>query len=421
MTVAVRLAAAAKDLAVAGVFGTSREVDAFLIALLLPMAVVNILAGSFGAALMPTLIQVREQKGDRAARRVFASSLTLGILVLIVATGALALLGPLLLPVLGSGFEPETLSLTRSLLSWLVPIAALTGLSRLLGTAINAEERFAIVAAAPAMTPICAVAALLGFGHRFGIYALAVGTLIGAGLELVILLAVVARSRLSVVPRWGGLDEHVQSVVHQYAPMVAGSVLMSGTVIVDQSMAAMLQPGSVAALTYGSRIVTLILGLVALSLGTVVLPHYSRMVAAEDWQGVRETFGDFTRLVLLVTVPITVLLIAFSHETIELVFQRGAFDDGDAALVSRIQGYYALQIPFYVMGTLSVRLFSALRANQILLAGAAISLPLNVALNVLFVRWLGVAGIALSTSVVYAASLVFLLTMLAVRLRAVRT
>src|SRR5678815_3895548 len=57
-TTLVKLVAAAKEMAIAYQFGTSDELDAFLIALLLPAFAVTLIGGSLNAALIPTYIQV---------------------------------------------------------------------------------------------------------------------------------------------------------------------------------------------------------------------------------------------------------------------------------------------------------------------------------------------------------------------------
>ena len=111
--------------------------------------------------------------------------------------------------------------------------------------------------------------------------------------------------------------------------------------------------------------------------------------------------------------PITAVFFFFSDLIVETLFERGAFGSEDTKQVSQIQMFYALQIPFYILGILAVRLISSLKSNYILMYGAAISLPLNIALNYVFMQWFGVSGIALSTACVYLVSFIFLTSMLA--------
>jgi len=180
--------------------------------------------------------------------------------------------------------------------------------------------------------------------------------------------------------------------------------LMGSTELVDQSMAAMLEPGSVAALNYARKIVSLFIVIGATPLGTAALPYFSQMVANRDWSGCRHTVKVYSRLILLVTVPITFGLVAFSHLLIRIVFQRGAFTARDTGVVSQVQALLSLQIPFYFLAQLGVRLISALKRNWVLMAIAGVNVVVNVVFNLILMRYLGVAGIALSTSFVYLVS-----------------
>ncbi len=416
MTLLVKLTGAAKELVVAGYYGTGDVVDAFLFAYLLPSFVISVLAGSFSAAMMPTYIRIRNSKGEEAARQLFTSLLVIGVLFLLISAAILAALAPTLLSLLGSGFSKQTMELTQALFYWLLPVVVLTGSGHLFATIINASERFAIVALAPAITPLCAVIALITLGTEWGIYALAFGTVLGAGIELLVLITAAARKNIPVLPRWNGMTEELRTVIGQYSPMIAGAFLMSSTVLVDQSMAAMLEPGSVATLNYANKVVAMLLGIGSMALGTAVLPHLSRLTGSEDWAGLRHTFRTYTRLIIFTTVPIAALLFLFSEPMINLLFERGAFTAQDTRQVAQAQAYYLLQLPFYMLGILAVRLISAAAKNVVLMKVAAVGLPLNIVLNYIFMQRMGVAGIALSTTLVYASSAALMFTFLHTKL-----
>jgi putative peptidoglycan lipid II flippase len=76
--------------------------------------------------------------------------------------------------------------------------------------------------------------------------------------------------------------------------------------------------------------------------------------------------------------------------------------------VARVQSCYSLQLPFIMLAALLVRFISAMKRNDLLMYCAAICLPLDVVLNLGLMRLWGVAGIALSTSLVSAVSCSFL-------------
>lgn len=182
---------------------------------------------------------------------------------------------------------------------------------------------------------------------------------------------------------------------------------MGSTTLVDQSMAAMLPSGSVAALNYGSKVVAFPLYLAATALGIAVVPYFSQMIAQSDWVGVRHTLSRYLGLIFAITVPLTIILIIFSKPLVQLLFQRGLFTAQDTDTVAMIQGFYALQLPFYIAGILVVRLISSIQANHILMEAAFYNLITNIVLNYLLMQYLGVDGIALSTAIVYLISFVY--------------
>lgn len=406
-----------RDFVVAKQFGTGPELDAFLIAFVLPTFAITVIAGALTAAFMPPYVRVREQEGDDAAQQLLASTVALAGAALLVGALLLASAGYVIFPLIASGFGADQLALARRLYLLAVPVVVIKGVATVWATVLNAGERFAIVAVAPALVPLCAIGALLLGGRSLGIYSLSLGVLVGYLTEAVVLAVALRKRGHRLRPVWHGMTQPMREVVQQYAPMVAGALLMGSTAMVDQAMAAALEPGSVSVLHYGSKLVALVLSVGSLALGSALFPHYSRLVALRDWSAIRETVRTYGTLVALASVPLLVVFVALGEPLVGMLFERGAFSDADTVKVARVHALYSAQIPFYLLGTLLVRLLSSLGANHILMWGSAISLGLNVVLNYTFARWFGVAGIALSTSVVYLCSFCFAAMMLARRMR----
>jgi len=400
-TVLVKLIATVKEVIVARQFGTSDALDAFLIAFLVPQFIATVIGDSFSGGLIPTYIQVRQHKGWEAAQRLLSSVMAWSSVFLVGLSALLALSAPYLLPILASGFGPEKLALTRLLFYVLLPTLVIYGLSRIWAAIINAGERFALVAAAPIITSALTVAFLLLLGNLWGIYSYVVGVVGGLALEAALVAWSLRRQGFSLNIRWHGLDSSTRQVISQYTPTVAAAFLFSSSTLIDQAMAAMLGPGSVSTLNYGSKVVLAINGVAILAVATAVLPHFSKMVTLEDWTGLRHTLKTYIGLIFIVSVPLTLGLVYFSEPLVSLLFQRGAFTTEDTHLVSQVQALFLLQVPFVSAGMLLVRLTSSLHANHWLIWSAVIGVTVNVVLNYVLMQWLGVAGIALSTSAVF--------------------
>ena len=411
-TVGVKVVSLGSTLVVASLFGTGDDLEAFLIAFLLPSTAMSVICGAFGSALIPTYVQVRAQHGEAHAQALFSRIMFLAVGLLGLVSVGFAVLLPYLLPLLASGFGPAKLALATRLAYFLLPVIVVKGVATIYGAVLNAEERFSLVAAAPALIPASTIAFMLLWPvAATRIYALAAGTVAGMVGELIVVSWSLKTRGTTLLPRRAASSAASRQVVAQYFPLLAGGMLMSGTTFVDQAMAASLPAGDLASLSYGARFVNVILLVITGAIATAVLPYFSRLVDARDWASLRSLLRVYVARILLLTTGIAALLVLASETLIGLVLERGMFSGGDTVLVGRIQAVYALQMPFYVCGIMFVRLISSLRISQILVVGSLANLIINIVLNLVFMRMWGVAGIALSTACVYLFACSFVMTM----------
>jgi putative peptidoglycan lipid II flippase len=406
-TALVAVVSIPRELLIASRFGTGDIADAFLVALVVPTFVLSVLGGSVASAFIPAYLRVTEQEGVDSSDRLLREMTTVLLGLLCLVSVVVGLISPFLLRVIASGFAGSKLALTQQALFALLLTVPLGGLAALWAAVLNARGAFALPSLSQGMIPIAGIGALLVFPDA-GIEALTAGMVIGFALRTFTLAWALARMGVAILPGWSGVSEDLRRVGRQYAPMAAASVLMGGTTLVDQAVAASLGPGSVATLGYGLKFITLATGLGSLALGTAVLPFLSRMVAAKNWAEVRSTVRTFSLLALLATLPVAVAATIFAIPLVSLLYERGQFSAADTVAVARVLALGAWQLPFLAVGIVFSRLISSLGANHLLLIQAAIVLALDIVLDVMLSRTAGVAGIALATTLVYAASLVFL-------------
>lgn len=404
LTIAVKIVAMAKESFVAAYYGTGTEYDAFIIALLIPLTLVGLISGSLSSAIIPTFIEVREHDGQEAAHRLYTTALLWNTLLLFCVSLGVGATAHLWLPLIASGFSSEKLALTQSLLYCSLPIVIIAGFSTAWGALLNSGERFGVVAFAPAMQPLAIMGTLLLINRTLGIYSLLIGTLIGAIMEAVVIGFFLALLGHPLLPKAYEITSSLRKVVRNYGTTLAGASILSAWAITDQAMAAMLGPGSNAALSYGNKIPMLLMGLGGTALGTALLPQLSQLAAKENWSGFRHTIWTYVRLTALISVGVALLFMALSHPLTELLFQRGSFTAEDTLLVSQIQVFCLLRIPLSTVGIVFLRCITALNLNYILTYIAIGQVFLNVLFNYIFMRRYGVSGIALSSVVVSAFS-----------------
>lgn len=408
LTLLSLIAGLARDMAVAHHYGRGDAVDAFLIAFMLPALATNVIGGSLNAVLIPAVVQVAQRDGNAAAERLLSSAALCALAVLLVTSAVLAAVFPLTLSIIARSFDPGKQALTRSLFYMLLPAITIGAIAMVWSGMLNAQRRFAAAAAAPLLVPVVTIVFILLFSHRWDVKALVAGTIVGMIAHCLMLVVALRRRGLPVVPRWYGMSPALRGAIRQFVPMSAGAVLMSGTAIIDQAMAAMLEAGSVAALNYGGKLASALNGLGATALGTALLPHFSQMIATGDLRSLRHSIATWSKLVFASSLGATLLLVALSEPLVRVLFERGAFTGEDTRIVAFVQTFSLLQVPFYLLGIIYVRAISALQRNTLLMWGSAISLVLNVVMNLILMKYIGVAGIALSTAIVYLVAWIFL-------------
>lgn len=394
----VKILATFKEVAVASVYGRSDSMDAFLAAALIPSLLVNLISESMNQALVPTLVRVREQEGHERAQQLLSSSMLWMCLLLAGASAVLALAARGFFPLIASRFAPAKLILAVHLFYALLPVVLITGIATNCTAVLNTVDRFAIPALAPIVISFAIIVGALFFGSRFGIWVMVWSTLIGSLIHAGLVAWMMHRRGYRFRLRWHGMDEPMREVAGQYGPVLLSSVVSSGGLLVDQAMAAMLIAGSVSALVYANRFVSVVLTLLAGAISTAIVPYLSRMIAFHDWSGCRHTLRTWVRLTTLVSVPIAVLLIALARPLVRVALQHGRFGPRDTAAVAAVLAMYAIQIPFFVVSRVYYRFVVAMRRTDLILYCGILNLGLDIVLNVVLMRRFGVAGIALATS-----------------------
>lgn len=414
VSAAVKVAFVMKDIIVAGTFGLGDELDAFLIALVIPAYATTMLTQSFAGAFMPTYIRVRNSEGAAAASRLLSHAMAMSFVLLAALAGPLAALGLPLLKVIAPNFSEAKLALAYHAYLVLLAIVVLDGQLSLWGAVLNAGEKFALVAFTPIVTPLVVIAAVSTFGLKApSVDVLAWATVAGCAAELAVVGWALARRGLLPVPRWLAGMRPARDVLRQYVPLMLSAMIMGASTVVDQAMASWHGSGSVAALNYGMKIPGILTATGLVGLGTAVYPHFSRLVAAGDYAALRHTLKTYIRWIVILSVPLTLVFMAGSEWLVRMLFERGAFTPADTALVARVQQMYLLQVPFFVLGILGVRALMAMSKSHFLTGVSVVNLAVGVTGNLIFMRWFGVTGIALSNSVVYMISMTIILTLVA--------
>lgn len=358
------------------------------------------IAGCFTVSVIPWLIRLRSQGAHSEAMRLARTALGSIVIILGGVAVLLALCGQWIVAGLGSSFSAEKLQLAHwlflSLLIWL----PLSGCIATWRAVLNAQDSFALPAGAPIATPLVTIVALFLLAPAWGISALCAGTIAGVIIESSVLAFAVHARGYPVTPAWDPCAPEIAAILRQYLPLIAAALISSASVIVDQAVAGMLGSGGVSELAYGNKLVSVLLAIGAAALSTSVLPVFSRLAANQDWRTLGRIATTYSLAAFAVSVPLTAVLFVWSPTIVRIFYQHGAFHASTTEIVSTIQRYALLQVPFAIVLALVMKVVIAMSANALLARVAIAGFVINLVCDFAFAHSIGIAGIALATAVV---------------------
>ena len=260
---------------------------------------------------------------------------------------AITLLGivfaPWLVAALAPGFDPAKAALTVTLTRIMYPFILLVSLAALVMGMLNARNVFGVPAMASSFFNLGSIVAgvLLGywldphFGPR-AILGLAMGTLVGGALQLLVQLPTLRAAGLPLSGRTStGVTRACAAVLRLMGPSVIAASTTQVNVLVNSVFASELGDGPTFWLTVAFRLMQLPLGVFGVALGTVALPLLARMAAAGNMESFRSELARGMRLAFLMTIPASVGLMVLAEPIISVLYQHGRFGAFETARVGR--------------------------------------------------------------------------------------
>jgi putative peptidoglycan lipid II flippase len=103
-------------------------------------------------------------------------------------------------------------------------------------------------------------------------------------------------------------------------------------------------------------------------------------------------------------VPASLGLICYSRDIIRVLFERGAFEAQATGLTSSALAFYAPGLAFLSLNTLITKIYYSMHDTKTAVKCSALSVLLNIVLNLMLVGPMGHAGLALATSISHMAN-----------------
>ncbi|WP_332683993.1 murein biosynthesis integral membrane protein MurJ [Bosea sp. (in: a-proteobacteria)] len=401
-TLLSRVSGFVRDIVLAATLGAGPLMDAFSVALRLPNHFRAIFGeGAFNQAYIPAFSRIREGSGAAASSQFSNRVFTLNLIVQLALLGLALPFMPELVRLLAPGFADDPLrfdlavALTRITFPYLMFITLVT----LLSGNLNAVDRFAAAAAAPILLNLSLISALaIAFLFPSAAHAAAWGVAVAGVLEWLLLWLAARQAGVSAALTRPRLDGEVKRFLKALGPAVIGSAGVQIAIFADTIIASLLPAGAYAALYYAERLYQLPLGVIAIGVGTVLLPTMSRAIAAGDEAGADKAQNRAVALTLVAAAPFAAAFLAIPELVVSALFERGRFDAAASQAAGAVLFAYAIGLPAIVLLRSQVSAFQARGDTTTPMLVSLCAIAANVALKLLLWRDFGAPGLALATA-----------------------
>jgi putative peptidoglycan lipid II flippase len=398
----------ARDVLSAKYFGTSYQVDAFVVASLIPTMVLGLFSGGMQAIAIRMYAEKKEESFDKA--RVFINQIFFVFsVILLFITLVLIIFSKFSVKLVAFGFTGERLALASSFTKYLAIFGYLNIMVGFFTGVFQVEKQFFYPAFIGLLANLSVPFSIWLFSPSIGIYSKVVGQDVFGLLYFMPLY-------LFLAIRWGFFKRfNIRKIdwvdIGEFTRLMLPAIIISGMSVIyqitDKTVASFLPAGAIAALDFAQTVYMIPYGLLAASVAVSVYPSLSSYAVKEDNENYTALFNKSIFSLSYIMAPISAVFTVYSDVIVRVLFQRGAFNATSTAITSACVSMYSLGLFGIALADIYRRVFFSFKDTKIPMNISIISAVLNLIFDIILAKYMGASGIALATTIVTFASLFF--------------
>lgn len=374
-----------RDLVVAYIWGTTEPLADLMSAMIVPIMLMSLLGNSIAAALLPVYLHQKKSSSPQVLR-MYAQRILSSTAILFSAT--------FLVRLVWSWNEPHSVGM--SLYGLLFALASVPR------TFLIAENQDRAVLIAPVIALASGIAWLALTYPVFNVGALESGYIASAAVELLALLGFVQRRVFTLSPfRLKFYSKEFNGLRNQLGWVAGNSLLMSVTLMLDQTIARSLGASTLVHYNYALKITSMFLSLATALLTLYVLPRLTTAIAHDQPALAKARLIKYIGTTLVIVLPVSLLFSAYSGTLASLLFERGAFLAADSFAVGMAQRYFLLQLPSHFIMLLSTQVLLAHQQARWVFASGLLIVIVRPLLSWNLVSHVGLPGVGIAAATVH--------------------
>lgn len=382
--------------------GTGSLADIYSTASNIPFTIFGFIVAGVGTSFIPIYNKIKKERGMKSADEYTSNLVNILVVVSLIIIGLTVIFAPWIVKIFAVGYGGEKLRLTVQF-TRIISFATTTALvSSVYIGYLNLKGSFVV----PAMTGIIMnVLNIITFliAYKFNnFFIIAFGFLISDILKYVFFPKSLRKEHYK--HGWGldFKDEHIKMMISMSIPIIISIAAVDLSTIVDQSLATIVSKGAhgaVSSLRYSVLILQLISGVIVVSIATAIFPKMSDYAVENKLPQLKKTLMESVMFAQLLVIPAMIGAMVLVKPIVSIIFERGVFDAESTKITAHVLYFYLPTLLGHSIRDLMVRANYSLRNIKTPVRITVIEQVLNIVLSVIFSSFMGVAGLALGTSI----------------------
>ncbi len=431
MTLASRIMGLVREMTRAAFLGTSMFADAFTTAFMIPNLLRRLFAeNSISAAFIPTFKEYL-QKGDgeenkKSTQEFLSATFTL----LSFCTALVVILGiiftPLIIPIFCKAPAADAANYGELIAAYELKVSEMTFLTRvmfpylfvisiaaLFQGILNGCKIFAPSGFTPVLFNLIVIIAtyVLSPYTSNPARAMAIGVVAGGSIQALFQWPFIRKTgwkmTLTTLKKTFS-NPGTKKVIALIAPTIIGMAAYQLNDVVSTSLANRAGEGIASSLQYSLRLQELVLGIFAVSIGTVILPDLSGLAAEKKYGEFNTMLLQAIKIMALISIPVTFYSLVNGKELITLIYKSKSFDEESVMLTLGEFRYHMIGLLFIALNRIIAPAFYAQKNSKLPTLAGIISFIGNILFALILVLPMSGNGIALALTIASFINTVFL-------------
>lgn len=387
-----------RDIVLAQTFGAGDITDAYLTALNIPVVLFDGISAALGTTFIPMFFKVKDSSGEEGVNKFTSNVLNIVVILSLLFIVLGMIFAPYIVKLFAMGFSGDVLNLTVEYLQILLFSMIFIATNGLISSYLVASGDVYISGLISIPFNIFVIAAI-ALGSITNSYVMVFGTLIAYIAQFLFQLPFLVKKGYKHRFIINFKDENIKQVVYLVMPVFFGSYVTQINAVVNRTLASTLEKGSITALNYANKLNMFAVGVIVIALSTVIYPVFSKLANENNMKGFKNYLSKSINIIIILMVPITIMIMDFSTPIVKVLFEKGSFDSHATYLTSTALFYYSIGMVAYGLREILAKGFYSLQDTKTPVKNATISVGINVVFSIVLVKYMGIGGLSLASSI----------------------